>query len=157
MNVRLCLYRQEWTEAFLCESELLTRVLAPIPVVFEHFGSTSVPGMTAKPVIDVLGIVSDINIIDERTSVLMDLGYEPGGEWGISGRRLFRKGGMERTHHLHFYGEVNPEIQRHLIVRDYLRQSPEEVRRYSQYKEQLPHNIQIQENIAWPSVTSFRP
>ena len=64
-------------------------------------------------------------------------GYDVAGEWGIAGRRLFRKGGNNRTHHIHFYQFNNPEIERHLIFRDYLRSHPQEVAKYSRFKEEL--------------------
>lgn len=138
MRVRLITYQPGWADEFRRESKLLATLLWPNEVTFEHFGSTSVPGMVAKPVIDMLGIVSDITIIDGQTTArLTDIGYEFGGEWGIPGRRLFRKGGTDRTHHLHFYGMGNPEIMRHLILRNFLRNHPDEVRAYSLYKQQL--------------------
>lgn len=69
------------------------------------------------------------------------LGYDVAGEWGITGRRLFRKGGENRTHHIHFYQFDNPHIERHLIFRDYLRSHPEEVAKYSRFKEELAQHL----------------
>ncbi len=135
MQVRLTNYRPEWAKAFDQEVKLLTPLFMPNRVTFEHFGSTSVPGMMAKPVIDIMGIVSDIRVVDVRIGSLCTLGYDAGGEWGIPGRRLFRKGGEDRTHHLHFYAVDNPEIYRHLMFRDYLRTHPNEVLHYSQQKQ----------------------
>ena len=65
------------------------------------------------------------------------LGYDVAGEWGIADRRLFRKGGENRTHHIHFYQKNNPQIDRHLIFRDYLRSHPNEVETYNSFKESL--------------------
>ncbi len=65
------------------------------------------------------------------------LGYDVAGEWGIPGRRLFRKGGEDRTHHSHVYAVGNPQISRHLVIRDYLRAHPEEVAPCGQFKETL--------------------
>lgn len=56
---------------------------------------------------------------------------------GYSGRRLLRKGGEDRTHHIHIYQEGHPEIYRHLAVRDYLLEHPEEVTAYSDLKTKL--------------------
>lgn len=64
-------------------------------------------------------------------------GYDVAGEWGIQGRRLFRKGGENRTHHIHVYQYDNPQIHRHLIFRDYLRTHPYEVELYTGLKEDL--------------------
>ncbi len=137
MQVRLSPYQQEWAEEFHRESQKLTTLLLPQVVVFEHFGSTSVAGMWAKPVIDMMGIVNHIDLIDASAERLQSFGYEMGGEWGIPGRRLFRKGGSNRTHHLHFYAVGHPDIARHLVLRDYLRQHPAAVQDYSRYKQKL--------------------
>ncbi|MEJ8307332.1 GrpB family protein [Saccharibacillus sacchari] len=137
MQVRLSDYTPDWTQRFEEESEFLRSVFGPEVVQFEHFGSTSVPGMKAKPVIDMLVIVRDIQSVDARNEQMAQLGYDVAGDWGIPGRRLLRKGGEERTHHIHFYESGNPQIARHLILRDYLREKPDEVRAYSDLKERL--------------------
>lgn len=82
-------------------------------------------------------LVKDISKIDAFNLTLETIGYEAAGEWGISGRRLFRKGGENRTHHLHVYQSDHPEIERHLLVRDYLRTYPKEATMYSRLKEKL--------------------
>ncbi|WP_010094686.1 GrpB family protein [Ornithinibacillus scapharcae] len=137
MKVRLTEYNEHWSNLFQSEVKLLTTIFGDEIIRYEHFGSTSVKGMKAKPVIDMMCIVKDIEEIDNYNSKMISLGYDAAGEWGISGRRLFRKGGENRTHHLHFYQIGNSEIDRHLILRDYLRTHPEEVARYSEFKEEL--------------------
>lgn len=137
MKVRLSDYREEWARMFRDEAGYLQAVLEGLEIRFEHFGSTAVPGMKAKPVIDMMGIVDDINRIDAFNDKMASLGYDVAGDWGIPGRRLFRKGGEHRTHHIHFYQSDNPQIERHLIFRDYLRSNPEEAVRYSRFKEDL--------------------
>ena len=87
-------------------------------------------------------IVKDIEKIDLFNEKMETLGYDACGEWGISGRRLFRKGGENRTHHIHFYQANNPQIDRHLIFRDYLLAHPEEAARYSQFKEELAQKFE---------------
>lgn len=137
MKVRLTDYSEHWSQMFQTEVKLLTTIFGDEIIKYEHFGSTSVKGMKAKPVIDMMCIVKDIVKIDTYNNKMVSLGYDVAGEWGIPGRRLFRKGGDNRTHHIHFYQSGNPEIDRHLIFRDYLRSHPEEVIRYSRYKEDL--------------------
>lgn len=73
---------------------------------------------------------------------MCSLGYDVAGEWGIPGRRLFRKGGENRTHHIQFYEINNPQIERHLVFRDYLKAHPEEVLRYSRFKEELTERFE---------------
>lgn len=137
MEVRLSDYKEEWVQMFLEEAEYLRAIFEGVEIQFEHFGSTAVPGMKAKPVIDMMGIVDDINKVDLFNGTMASLGYDVAGDWGIPGRRLFRKGGEQRTHHIHFYQSDSLQIGRHLIFRDYLRSHPEEAARYSRFKEQL--------------------
>lgn len=119
------------------ESQFLRGVFGNEIIKFEHFGSTSVIGMNAKPVIDMMCLVKDIGKIDLFNDQMRSLGYDVAGEWGIQGRRLFRKGGENRTHHIHVYQFDNPQIERHLIFRDYLRTHPDEVERYNRLKNEL--------------------
>ena len=137
MQVRLSDYDPDWVRRFEEESEFLRGVFGPEIIRFEHFGSTSVPGMKAKPIVDMMVIVRDIEAVDARNEQMVELGYDVAGDWGIPGRRLLRKGGEDRTHHIHFYEPDNPQIARHLILRDYLRETPDEVRAYSGFKERL--------------------
>jgi GrpB-like predicted nucleotidyltransferase (UPF0157 family) len=142
MKVRLTDYKEDWVRMFQDEVEFLKTVFGDEIIRFEHFGSTSVPGMKAKPVIDMMCIVNEIDRIDLYNDKMHVFGYDIAGEWGISGRRLFRKGGENRTHHIHFYQLHNPQIDRHLVFRDYLRCHTEEVARYSHFKEELSQRFE---------------
>lgn len=137
MLVRISDYSDNWVLMYQEEVQILSRIFGDKIIRFEHFGSTSIKGLKAKPVIDMMCIVKDINKIDSYNDKMSSLGYDVAGDWGIEGRRLFRKGGENRTHHIHFYQNDNPQITRHLIFRDYLRSHPEEVDRYSRFKEKL--------------------
>ncbi|MDQ0350376.1 GrpB-like predicted nucleotidyltransferase (UPF0157 family) [Alkalibacillus filiformis] len=137
MKVRLADYNENWPKMFEAEAEYLETIFRDEVIRFEHFGSTSVKGMKAKPVIDMMCIVKNIEKIDSFNRHMDSLGYDVAGEWGIVGRRLFRKGGENRTHHIHFYQFDHPEIERHLVFRDYLRVHPQEANRYSRFKEDL--------------------
>ena len=137
MKVRLSEYDEKWIQMFNDEALFMRGIFRDEIVKFEHFGSTSVPGMKAKPVIDMMCLVKDITKINAFNEQMRSLGYDAAGEWGIQGRRLFRKGGENRTHHIHVYQYDNANIQRHLVVRDYLRNHPDEVERYSSLKEEL--------------------
>ncbi|MGG0643075.1 GrpB family protein [Sporosarcina gallistercoris] len=137
MKIRLSEYDKKWIQLFEDEAEFLAGIFKDEVVNFEHFGSTAVPDMKAKPVIDMMCLVKDIEKIDLFNSQLQLHGYDVAGEWGIPGRRLFRKGGDNRTHHVHVYQHNHPQIRRHLVFRDYLRTHPDEVERYSGFKEKL--------------------
>ncbi|TDL31738.1 GrpB family protein [Jeotgalibacillus sp. S-D1] len=137
MEIRLTDFNDDWSQMFQTEVEFLQTIFCEEIIKCEHFGSTSVRGMKSKPVIDMMCIVKNIEKVDVFNNQMESFGYDIAGEWGITGRRLFRKGGDSRTHHIHFYQFDNPEIERHLIFRDYLRSHPEEVDKYSRFKEDL--------------------
>ncbi|CDQ18507.1 GrpB family protein [Halobacillus karajensis] len=143
MKVRLSDYTEDWKRMFEEEAEILKTIFGEEIISFEHFGSTSVPGMKAKPVIDMMCIVKDIEIIDTYKDQMISLNYDFAGEWGIKRRRLFRKGEEKRTHHLHFYQFDHPEIERHLVLRDYLLTHPTAANQYSQFKERLAHKYEF--------------
>lgn len=106
-----------------------------------HIGSTSVEGLLAKPIIDIMPVVRKVDRIDEFNTAMIDIGYEPKGENGLPGRRYFQKGGDERTHHIHFYEIGNPAIERHLAFRDYLRSHPDAVKAYGNLKKELSQHF----------------
>ena len=137
MKIRLTEFSDNWALMYEEEAQFLKTIFKDDIIKCDHFGSTAVRGMKAKPVIDMMCIVKDIEKIDSFSEEMKNLGYEAAGEWGITGRRLFRKGGENRSHHLHFYQFDNPQIERHLIFRDYLRSHPAEAARYTKFKEEL--------------------
>jgi GrpB-like predicted nucleotidyltransferase (UPF0157 family) len=95
-------------------------------VAIRHIGSTSIPLCDAKPIIDMVAAVTDLELLDELTPAMEALGYEALGEFGIPGRRYFRKGSAfeNRTHQVHAFRSGSPEIDRHLAFRDFLRAHP---------------------------------
>src|SRR5699024_704975 len=112
MKVRLSDYDGSWAQMYRNEVQILKEIFGREIIHFEHFGSTAVPGMKAKPVIDMMCIVDNIKNVDKFNEQMKSMGYDVAGEWGIKGRRLFRKGGENRTHHIHFYQTGNPQIKR---------------------------------------------
>lgn len=126
-----------WSEDFRREAERLAGDWPTLPVYLHHIGSTAVPGLKAKPIIDMLAVVPGISDLDDGPPFLESLGYTPRGEHGISGRRFYQKGGVQPTHHLHVYPIGHPEVARHLAFRDYLRAYAGERDAYGLIKEQL--------------------
>lgn len=137
MEIRLTDYTEEWQVEFEKEVVKLKRIFGKQDIHFEHFGSTSVKGMKAKPVIDMIGIFQCIDDLEPFHELLRAEGYDIAGEWGIEGRSLYRKGGENRTHHIHMYQFDNQQIERHLVVRDYLRAHSIEVQMYNELKMEL--------------------
>jgi GrpB-like predicted nucleotidyltransferase (UPF0157 family) len=136
-----------WPEMFGAESAKIAGVFGRELVAIHHIGSTSVPGLSAKPIIDIMPVVRDIERVAEFNPAMVRLGYEPRGEYGIPGRCYFIKGGDEnRSHHVHTFGLNHAEVARHLDFRDYLRAHPAITGQYAALKERLarqfPHDIQ---------------
>jgi GrpB-like predicted nucleotidyltransferase (UPF0157 family) len=131
-------YDKNWHERYRLEAEKLTEILGEEAVSIHHIGSTSIPNMKAKPIIDILVEVKNIETNDEFNEDMLKEGYLPKGENGILGRRYFVKGkGPTHTHHIHMFQTGNPEIERHLHFRDYLSTHPEEAQIYGRLKEDL--------------------
>ncbi|MBH9554285.1 GrpB family protein [Inhella gelatinilytica] len=125
-TVQVVAHDPTWADAHARAAEELHTLLGPRLVALHAIGSTAVPGLAAKPILDLLGVVADLADADACNAALASLGYEAMGEYGISGRRYFRRDNAqgERTHHLHVFAEGSPHIRRHLAFRDYLRAHP---------------------------------
>lgn len=136
--VKLVSHNPEWMVDYEKEVAVLTAVFQPILLAIHHIGSTAVPGILAKPIIDILVEVSDIGQVDGYNQTMVALGYIAKGENGIPGRRYFRKGSdTHHTHHVHVYQTGHPDITRQLNFRDYLVAHPEMAQAYSALKAQL--------------------
>jgi GrpB-like predicted nucleotidyltransferase (UPF0157 family) len=137
-EVRVVPHDPTWTQTFEKEAATLRAVLGEEALAVHHIGSTSVPGLAAKPTIDVLVEVRKIGKVDDLDRTMAERGYEAWGEYGIPGRRFFTKDrGSRRTHNVHVFEAGTPEVERHLAFRDYLTQHPETARAYESLKEDL--------------------
>jgi GrpB-like predicted nucleotidyltransferase (UPF0157 family) len=136
-------YHFDWPAMFDAEAEFLRRTL-PHELLgrIEHFGSTAIPGMPAKPIIDMLIEVAALEEARERiVPILTSCGYEYFWRTDVDvPYAWFIKRGPQghRTHHLHLV-EAHSSLWERLYFRDYLRLSPEEAKRYGQLKEALAH------------------
>ena len=139
-------YTDKWAFMFSEEVEKLKHIFKNEIVDIHHIGSTSVPGLKAKPIIDMMPVVKDITVVDNYNEEMFDIGYLPKGENGIEGRRYFEKGGDQRSHHIHIYQVGSHEIKRHLAFRDYLQKHSDVKRNYGELKEKLaqqfPYDIE---------------
>ena len=128
-----------WQDAFEAEADLIADILGDNVAAIHHIGSTAIPNIYAKPIIDILVAVGDITQVDDRNLAMESLGYEAMGEFGIPDRRYFRKCNRfgTRTHHVHTFEVGSVQIERHLAFRDYMRTHTDDARQYSQLKQQL--------------------
>lgn len=130
-------YKEKWSGLYKKEKAHLSHIFKDILVDIYHIGSTALPDIKAKPVIDIMVVVQDIKEVDKHNQKMSDLGYEPKGEFGIKDRRFFQKGGNNRTHHVHVFQKGDKEVKRHLNFRDYMCTHPSQARQYSCLKEAL--------------------
>ena len=131
-------YDPAWPLKYETEKEKIEAILEHNCIALYHIGSTSVPGLAAKPIIDIMAAVRSLEQADAAAERFSRIGYEYLGEFGIPGRRYLRKGGDERTHQIHiFQADDRKNIERHLAFRDYLRTHEEERREYAALKKEL--------------------
>ena len=130
-------YDVAWKNAF---EEIKTEIEAEIGDLIlgiEHVGSTSVEGMSAKPCIDIDVIIKDYSVFGEIVRKLGAIGYIHEGDLGIKDREAFKYTDKPHlmTHHLYVCPRESEELRRHIVFRDFLRRTPEAVRKYSLVKE----------------------
>jgi GrpB-like predicted nucleotidyltransferase (UPF0157 family) len=132
-------YDPAWPERAEQLSAPLAVALGDALVVIHHIGSTAVPGLAAKPVIDLLPVVRDLAALDARRTALEGCGYVWRGENGIPGRRYCTLSGPDgaRLAHVHCFEAGSPDVDRHLAVRDYLRAHPDAAVAYSTEKRRV--------------------
>ena len=135
IHVVLADYSPAWPQIAAAHADRL-RALGPPLVAVHHIGSTSVPGLTAKPIIDLMPLVTDLAELDQQRARLEALGYEWHGELGIPGRRYCTLSDATgaRIVQLHCFQAGSPHAARHLAFRDYLRAHPEAARAYETEK-----------------------
>jgi GrpB-like predicted nucleotidyltransferase (UPF0157 family) len=128
-----------WAVDYERESAAIRMAMSDVFVAMYHIGSTAIPGICAKPTIDMLAVVRDVEALDARSPQMEALGYEVMGEFGMSGRRYFRKDDAlgNRTHQIHAFAVGSLQIARHVAFRDFLRAHPEYAKEYDALKQRL--------------------
>lgn len=138
-RVEVHVYHPDWPAAFAAESARLAAALSGAGQPFfrlEHIGSTAVPGLAAKPVLDLMGGVTDFAALAGWVALLKKLGYTYKGEFGIPERHFFVLG-EQTTHHLHLVAEDSRFWRDHLAFRDALRADPALSDAYAELKREL--------------------
>ena len=131
--VRVCDYDPQWPERFRMLAERAKKALGGFAIVVEHVGSTAVPGLSAKPVID-LDLVMRPEDLPRAIELLRLLGYQHEGDRGVAGRHSFRWPPGEEQHHLYVCGPDSPALREHRLFRDHLRAHPAAARAYAALK-----------------------
>ena len=146
-NIVVVPYDEKWKLCFEQIAGELSAALGELALSIEHVGSTSVPGLAAKPIIDIDVVIEDESKLQAVIGALAKIGYQYEGNLGIPGREAFGYEGKTHLmeHHLYVCPKDSPELRRHVAFRDYLRGHPEAVQEYSRIKEEaallFPHDI----------------
>ncbi len=131
-------YDKAWAQSFISIRKEIGDALGNLALRIEHVGSTSVPGLSAKPIIDIDVVIADYSVFDEVICKLEKIGYRYEGNLGIVGREAFKYDGKDhlQKHHLYVCPQDSAELKRHIAFRDYLRSHPEAIQEYSRIKEE---------------------
>jgi GrpB-like predicted nucleotidyltransferase (UPF0157 family) len=134
--VRLVPYSPEWARLFLEEERRLRALIGSYVIDIQHVGSTAIPGMIAKPIIDIAIAIARFEEGERCVEPIESLGYEYRGEHGIPGRHYFVKGDP-RTYHIHVLEHDSREWVKHIVFRDSLRQDRQAAKEYARLKRSL--------------------
>jgi GrpB-like predicted nucleotidyltransferase (UPF0157 family) len=129
-------WSSEWSRLFKEEKDRITDGLGNMILDIQHVGSTSIPGLCAKPVLDIMVGVRNFEAAIETVEPLSAIGYTFRGEHGLARRHYFTKG-SPRTHQLHMWELDTDEWTRHLAFRDYLRANADARDRYALMKRDM--------------------
>ncbi len=134
-------YNPAWPMRYEEEKARILAVIGDYLEDIQHVGSTSIPGLAAKPAIDILTVVRDISLVECCIQPLAVIEYQYQGERGIPGRHFFRKpvdiSKTGRTHHLHMVERGHRQQSLQPLFRDYMRRHPEAVQQYEALKREL--------------------
>jgi GrpB-like predicted nucleotidyltransferase (UPF0157 family) len=137
-SVHLVPYNPQWVTAFKLERQALTEAIGKYVLEIEHIGSTSIPGIVSKPLIDIGIAIEHYEFGYCCVQPLQTLAYEYRGEYGIPGRHFFVKGASSlSTHHIQMFERSNPAWSNYLLFRNYLRGNPDVAHQYSEIKTEL--------------------
>jgi GrpB-like predicted nucleotidyltransferase (UPF0157 family) len=139
-QVFLFLHDPQWAGHFEKESRLLSDLLGDNLVAMHHIGSTAIPGIVSKPVIDMMPELKSFAVLEARKSELEKAGYEYRGEHGIKDRRyLVASRRIANVHRIqvHCFEQGHPEVKRHIAFRDYLRSNRPIAAKYEELKKTL--------------------
>ena len=137
LEVRVVEYDPQWAQLFIELGERVIASLRELVLRVGHVGSTSVPGLAAKPVVDVDVVIPSRDDLPEAIRRLRALGYEHLGDLGIVGREAFGRPPETPPHNLYICAQDSEELARHVRFRDYLRANPLEAERYAALKRDL--------------------
>ena len=146
-NVVVLPYDEAWKSDFDKIKSEIEEVIGDLIIKIEHVGSTSVEGMSAKPCIDIDVVIKDYLVFDDIVSKLKTIGYIHEGDLGIKDREAFKYENKPhlKMHHLYVCPQFSKELHRHITFRDFLKNNPDAIKKYSEVKEKgaelFPYDI----------------
>ncbi len=135
--VRLIPYNEKWIEAYKTEEKFLRESLGDLIIDIQHVGSTSIPGLLSKPVIDIAVAIKSLSESEKCIELFTKLGYEYRDNVNIPGLHFAKGGPDNRTHYIHVEELNDNQWYNHILFRDYLRVHPETLAEYAVLKIQL--------------------
>ena len=154
VKIEIVTYDPRWPDLYAEERERVEAVLGDLAESIEHIGSTSVPGLSAKSIIDILVTVAHFGPVDPYIERLGSLDYTYFPVLGNTARYAFGKG-IPHTHHIHIVGHGSEEHIRPLAFRNYLRTHPEATRQYEMLKRQLADRFRDDRQAYYQAMTDF--
>lgn len=158
-------YDPGWPAVFQDLAQIYLSKLGELALSVEHVGSTSVPGLPAKPIIDIDIVIESHDKLPVVVDKLEQLGYQHEGDLGITGREAFKAAGTDvprdgsgrewPRHHLYVCTKDSPELRRHLAFRDYLRSNPQAVKAYGDLKRRLAQLYTWDVEAYWKAKSEF--
>ena len=136
MGVDVRDYDPAWPGLAVAAADEVTLALGDAVIAIEHIGSTAVPGLAAKPVIDLMAAVGDLRDVTDREPALAALGYRP-VDTGMPGRLFYRRDGRPVAYHVHVVPADTWPSRNERILRDHLLENPADLARYAQLKRDL--------------------
>jgi len=133
-------YDPAWSGQFEVLRRRIAKALGNLVARIEHVGSTAVPGLAAKPIIDLDVLLASPDDMSEAVDRLASIGYVHQGDLGVPGREAFKEqsgGAQPRSHHLYVFTDSSGEFSRHLAFRDCLRANPQCAQAYEELKRAL--------------------
>lgn len=152
--IKLVKYAPTWAITYQQERELITTALKQEVADIQHIGSTAVPGLSAKPIVDILIAVNQLAAAEKYSIHLQTIGYEY-IYYAENIDRLFFRKGTPRTHHVHIVEYGSWTYWRHILFRDYLFAHPETAQQYEQLKREMAIKFKTDRNAYTDSKTEF--
>lgn len=155
-EVKLFPHSAEWAKEFEKEKRILKKILGDDAIEIYHVGSTSIPGLMAKPIIDIAVGVKDEQTQIKLIPVLASFGYDIKDSIKEKGEILARKGPPElRTHYVHVEILGSSKWEEHILFKNYLIKHPEYIQKYQELKQKLAKECQGNRRLYTPQKDAF--